>query len=69
MTTIERRGNGRNPLYAAADPRPGGRFPTGRYAPKGPCPWGPSAIVASLSPDVGGRRAIRLFERRGRLVA
>ena len=26
-------------------PRPGGRFPTGRFAPRGPCPWGPSAVA------------------------
>src|SRR5438093_13783565 len=36
----------RNPLYAAADPPASGRCPTGRYAPRGPCPWGPSELPA-----------------------
>src|SRR6266699_6220436 len=32
----------RSPLYAAADPPAFGRCPTGRSAPRGPYPWGPS---------------------------
>src|SRR5438093_7418838 len=63
----------RNALYAAADPPASGRFPTGRYAPRGPCPWGPSELPARDSrsskllqephvvlieePDVGRARA------------
>src|SRR5258706_8582689 len=34
----------RNPLYAAADPPASGGCPTGRYAPRGPCPWRPSEL-------------------------
>jgi DNA-3-methyladenine glycosylase I len=33
----------RNPLYATVGPPASGRYPVGRYAPRGPSPWGPSA--------------------------